>query len=537
MRSETDVLVVGAGPVGLQLAADLARRRIDHLVIDQRPAPQYFVKALGVSPRTLEIWEQLGIGREALDAGLFLRGAGTLANGEVTDRTEMPEHRLPYGPFVLAQFETERILRERLLATGGQVHSGRTLVSFEAKPDLVVARVKDAAGAETDVTCRYLVGCDGAHSAVRHGLGLAYEGDAYPMTFMLGDVAVDWALPRGWAYRGVHVIDGQMRNAMATIPIPGDPRRYRISMAAPESFAAEGADLTTPPTLELLAESIAPMLPPGAVVSDLRWSSFYRVSHRIVPSYGAGRVFIAGDAAHIHPPIGGQGMNTGLQDSWNLGWKLDLATQRRAASNLLDSYSAERQPVGLAVVTRTSARMSKTIEGTDKDSVDEILIDSQLLVNYRGTRWVEEDISGKGFDGGPQPGDRAPDAAGLRRTYVDRPFRLFELLTGPGHVLLLYMDGSARPKDYEEQAATIDALRKDFGGVITAYTILSPESKPTDQERTPLLTDNEGHFARTYGTKGPALYLIRPDGYVGYRATPPNREKLNEYLKKILRAV
>src|SRR5262245_24471627 len=212
------------------LAVELTRRGIDHIVIEQKPAPAYFVKALGVSPRTLEIWDQVGIAREAIDAGLFLRGVGMLVNGAITERIDVPDGRFPYGPFVLAQFETERILREHLRCIGGHVDAGVALLSFEATDSRVLARVRDAGGIEGSVECRYLVGCDGAHSVVRHGLGLDYQGDAYPMTFMLGDVEVDWPLPRGYAYRGTHIVDGQIRNAMAAIPIPGDPRRYRLSL-------------------------------------------------------------------------------------------------------------------------------------------------------------------------------------------------------------------------------------------------------------------------------------------------------------------
>jgi len=149
MKQETDVLVVGGGPVGLMLAAELQRRCVDHLLVEERPAPSYFVKALGVSPRTLEIWDQVGIARAAMDAGMFLRGAAILVNGEVTSRVETPEDRFPFGPLVLAQFETERILRDHLARMGGAVHGGLALASFEATASGIVARVRDAARASS----------------------------------------------------------------------------------------------------------------------------------------------------------------------------------------------------------------------------------------------------------------------------------------------------------------------------------------------------------------------------------------------------
>jgi 2-polyprenyl-6-methoxyphenol hydroxylase-like FAD-dependent oxidoreductase len=190
------------------------------------------------------------------------------------------------------------------------VRRGLTLASFAEGPDGVRARLVDGAGAEHRVSCRWLVGCDGAHSAVRRGLGLPFEGDKYAMTFMLGDVEVDWELPRGRSYRLARVEDGQLTNLVVAVPIRGSPRRYRLSTAVPETTGEGvvelGAEAQDAPTLERLAAVVAPMLPPGARLSNLRWSSTYRISHRIVPRYSVGRVLLAGDAAHIHPPIGGR---------------------------------------------------------------------------------------------------------------------------------------------------------------------------------------------------------------------------------------
>jgi FAD binding domain/Aromatic-ring hydroxylase, C-terminal len=348
---------------------------------------------------------------------------------------------------------------------------------------------------------------------------------------MLGDVEVDWALPRAYAYRGAHVVDGEMRNAMAAIPIPGNPRRYRLSLAALD--ASDAQDLSTPPTLTALAEATAPMMPPATVISALRWGAFYRISHRIVPRYGDGRVFIAGDAAHIHPPIGGQGMNAGLQDVWNLGWKLGLVLEGRAAPGLLDSYSAERQPVGREVVARTTRRMGDTIEGKDREDADEMLADSQLLVHYRDSSLVSEDVIGGALAEGPRPGERAPDVGGLRRALVARAVSLHDLLRGTGHTLLLYPGQEAGPRQYEGFASLADGIRSDYGDAIAIYAIVSPEARVVDHERFPLLVDAESTFRTAYGPSGACLYLIRPDGYIGYRAAPPDAQRLNRHLSRI----
>jgi 2-polyprenyl-6-methoxyphenol hydroxylase-like FAD-dependent oxidoreductase len=294
MQSSTDVLVVGAGPVGLLLACELQRQGIDHLLIERQREPAYFCKALGVTPRTLEILGDFGVVEDAIDAGVWLTGVTIFDNGVERASQDLRTEEFPYGFLALPQYDTERILASCLRRSGGHAQRGSTLVSFVEKADGVEARIADAerGGATRTVSCRWLVGCDGAHSTVRKGLGLAFEGGKYPMTFMLGDVEVEWTLPRGRSYRFHRIEDGQLTNALVAVPIRGSPRRYRLSTAAPETImvdspAAEaagiGEEATQAPTLDRLAEVALPMLPPGARLSALRWSSTYRISHRIVP--------------------------------------------------------------------------------------------------------------------------------------------------------------------------------------------------------------------------------------------------------------
>jgi len=532
MRSSTDVLIAGAGPVGLMLAIELQRRGVDHLLIEQRSEPAYFVKALGITPRMLEIWDQIGLVREALDAGLVLRGTATLINGEVVDTQEMTFDRSTFPFLALAQYDAERLLRRHLLGRGGAVRWGACLTGFDATDDRVRARLRDADGAPRTVECRYLVGCDGAHSAVRHGLGLEYAGAALPMTFALGDVALQWELARGFAYRMLQMDGEQMTNQSVAVPIPGDPRRYRVSMAAPPECWEADADLSTPPSLALLAETLAPMLPRDAALSDLRWGSFYRISHRIVPRYSYGRVFLAGDAAHIHPPVGGQGMNTGLHDAFNLGWKLALATAGRAAPDLLESYGAERHPVGLEVVERTSRRMDEAIEGTDRgESRDQMLLDSQVLVGYRDSRWVCE-AAGTALANGPRAGDRAPDADGLTRPGVSAPLRLHDLLRHEKHTLLLYAGAEMGEAEGRAFAAMARDVPRDL---VEVYGIAAPVARPVDRECFAWITDAGGRFQAAYDTAAAAVYLIRPDGMIGYRAAGSEAAALRAALERVIR--
>jgi len=539
MLSSTDVLVVGAGPVGLLLACELRRQGVNALLVERQPAPSYFCKALGVTPRTLEIFEDLGMAEEAIDAGVWLTGQTSFANGVETASQDLAVSGLPYGFLALPQYDTERILEACLRRHGGTVERGFTLTAFAQGTDDVQACFVDGTGAEHRVSCRWLVGCDGAHSVVRKGLGLAFEGDKYSMTFMLGDVDVGWDLPRGRVYRFAQVEDGQLTNLLVAVPVRGSPRRYRLSTAVPETTGEGvvelGAEAQDAPTLERLAAVAAPMLPAGTRLSDLRWSSTYRISHRIVPRYAMGRVFLAGDAAHIHPPIGGQGMNTGLQDAHNLAWKLVLAARGLAAPGLLESYSAERQPVGREVVEQTSRAMDDAIANRPV-SQDPLARESQLFVHYRTSPLVRDDMpAGAEADAeAPRPGDRAPDADGLRRPFVARPIRLRDRLGRGRHLLLAYADAGTAGSDYAAFADLLDALRGRLGDLAAGVVLLAPDARPVDLERIPFLSDAGDAFRRAYGARPGMVWLLRPDGHIGWRCDRPDSAGLLRFLDRIV---
>jgi 2-polyprenyl-6-methoxyphenol hydroxylase-like FAD-dependent oxidoreductase len=203
----------------------------------------------------------------------------------------------------------------------------------------------------------------GARSAVRKLLGISFEGDQFPVGFMLGDVVLGCGLPRGFSLRAVHPIEDPPPDFFVAIPLP-ERNRYRVSMLAPEQNL-DGAEIShglqtdrTPPTLSELQEVAERLMPGKAQMSDLRWSSLFRISMRLASAYRVGNAFIAGDAAHIHPPTGGQGMNTGIQDAYNLARKMALVLKGVARPELLDTYEAERRPVGADVVSRTRAHRS-----------------------------------------------------------------------------------------------------------------------------------------------------------------------------------
>ncbi|WP_051329559.1 FAD-dependent monooxygenase [Geminicoccus roseus] len=538
----SEILVVGAGPVGLTMAAELARHGAPCRIIDRLPAPSGYCKALGVTPRTLEVWEEMGVSRPMIDAGLWLQGLRLIVNGEMVREVPAGLPGLPYGfTLGLPQYETERILAAHLESFGIAVERGVELAGLDQDGQGVDVRLRHADGRSEEVRFAHVVGCDGARSTVRKALGIGFDGDAFPVEFMLGDVAVEWTAPRGTAVRAVQMTGGEMSDFLVAVPLP-DQDRYRLTTYVPDELA-QPVDPHSRESHGILSERATPTLAhlqavidrlvPGTILSDLRWSSIFRISMRLAEAYRRGRVFIAGDAAHIHPPTGGQGMNTGIQDAYNLAWKLALHVRGAAADGLLDSYEAERRPVGQEVVARTLAQTQAFRSGQPggKGGGNAQMEDSQLLVNYRGGSWVGEDLDPDLEAVGPAAGDRAPDADGLTRAGLGFPQRLFEILRGPDHVLLARI---ADPQAARDVAALVRDLRRRFGGGIRGYGIVAPGREIPSPPGLPLLVDQSQAFSRAYDDLDRAGWLVRPDGHVGYRTTALAAPRLIAHLERIL---
>ncbi|MEU4261975.1 FAD-dependent monooxygenase [Streptomyces argenteolus] len=536
---DADVLVVGAGPVGLTAASELRRRGLACRVVDRLPARLPYARAVGVQPRTLEIWDRMGMVREALETAVPMRGQLLYVNGAEQARIDLtlpPD--VPYGFAALPQYETERLLEELLERWGGHIERGTELVSFEQDAEGVDAVLSLSAGGTEALRARYLVGCDGAHSVVRKGLGLSFEGAALPEEYMLGDVEVDWDLPAGYGIRSSHVVDGRTDDLLVCIPLPGHGR-YRMSMLTPPELSlapqrtgqgevAHGlsGDRGPQPGIEHIQAVLDRLSPRPTTATSLRWSSVFRISHRLVDRYGEGRVFVAGDAAHIHPPTGAQGMNTGIQDACNLAWKLAAAVRGRAGEGLLASYDAERRPIGEEVVRRT-VRHARGGIGSDADDPDTMMRrEAQLLVGYRGSPLVAPD--GSSHDG-PAPGDRAPDCGGLTYALATFPVRLFTVLRGRDHTLLLYADHEEQTDRFDEVWA---AAARAAPGLLNACAVLAPEVRAPGL-RLPAVHDGLDEFRSAYGARGGEAILVRPDGCLGLRAAPAAGPELRAHLEML----
>lgn len=346
----TDVLIVGAGPVGLTLAAELARYGIGVRLIDRAPHATETSKALVVWSRTLELMDRMGCTGAFLAAGLRARGASIRSGEKILGSPRFEGIASAYNfALMIPQRDTERLLAAHLHSLGVAVERQVELIGFDAREDGVEARLRHADGREERVRTPWLIGCDGAHSAVRHGLGVTFAGAAQGDDWLLADVRLDGpgAPPPDEIATYLHR-DGPF----VVFPIPGGRARIVATLGK-----TDAAHPRPDPTLADVQALIDRRAGGGSRASDPVWLTQFRINERKVAEYRRGRVFLAGDAAHIHSPAGGQGMNTGMQDAVNLAWKLALVERGEAGSHLLDSYSPERSAVG-DLVLRNAGRLT-----------------------------------------------------------------------------------------------------------------------------------------------------------------------------------
>jgi len=500
---DTDVLVVGAGPTGLTLAGELAARGVACRIVDREPARRPESRALVVQPRTLELLDKWG-GADAIAArGYRDVSVEIFVNGQKRAGVDFhdlgAEHtRYPYVVFI-SQVETERVLEERLESLGARVERPVELRGLAQDDEGVTATFSDG----RSLRARWVVGCDGAHSAVRKLAELAFPGAPYDQDFLLADVRREHAA-RGLQF---YLSDHGM---LVVFPLGDDKLRFIASRARASAS-------TGPLGLDEMQGVIDELMPSSGPIGEPIWLARFHLHHRGVDHYRRGRLFVAGDAAHIHSPAGGQGMNTGIQDAFNLAWKLALVAKGRAPDELLESYEAERLPVGKRLLRTTDRlfslgasrnravlmlrnflfpRLARAVLRTPAGRRRAFRFVSQLAISYPGSPIVGE---APGLDDGPAPGDRMPDlplAGGAT---------LHEKLRGPNfHLLVVTRSGGTLPRVEDD--------------------LVEPH----------VVTGAPAELYEELGVDERALYLIRPDGHVAYRSPRTDAAAIDEALRKTL---
>jgi 2-polyprenyl-6-methoxyphenol hydroxylase-like FAD-dependent oxidoreductase len=488
----TEVLICGAGAAGLTLAIDLARRGVSFRLIEKMDVPFQGSRGKGIQPRTLEVFEDLGIVDRIAAIGRpyppqrEYRTDGAYTDSDVIECRE-PTPAEPYQvPLMIPQVLTEAVMRARLLELGHRVEFGCELIGFEQDRDGVTARLAGKAG-EATVRARYLVGADGGRSFVRHALGIEFPGKTLGVRAVVADVVLT-GLGRD-AWHRFH--EGSMDRMISLCPLAGTGM---FQLQAPVPLEGH-VDLSVEGLNKMIAERSGR---DDIHIAQASWASAFNMNARLADRYRDGRVFLAGDAAHTHPPTGGQGLNTSVQDAYNLGWKL-AAALRGAPDALLDSYEGERRPIaagmlGLSTRLLDAARRGEMRRGREAQQLDLGYPDSPLA--------LEQPERNRGV----LAGDRAPDAP--LRGAGGQSIRLFEVLKGGRWTLLGF-----------EAERTLAAPPAGLH-----VHIIGPQGD---------LIDERNDFRDAWALASGDWALVRPDGYIGAIVSSDHAAMLESYLRAV----
>ena len=492
---DAEVLICGAGAAGLTLAIDLSRRGTPFRLIDKRDEPFAGSRGKGIQPRTQEIFEDLGVIDRIFSVGgpyppqRLYRDDGSFEEAD-PERLE-PTPAEPYqATLMVPQFLTERVLRERLAELGHAPEFGCELTGLSVEEDGVSARLARR-GRDDSMRVAYLVGADGGNSFVRQALDIEFPGKTLGVRAIVADLVLTGLERDAW-HRFNETSMGQQ---VMLCPLAGT-EFFQLQAAIPPDG---DVDLTAAGLTDFIAGRTGR---DDIRVESVSWASAYRMNARLADRYRVGRAFLIGDAAHVHPPTGAQGLNTSVQDAYNLGWKLAAVTSG-ASDTLLDSYEQERRPVAAHMLGLSTDLLDALKRGQLRRGREV----HQLDIGYAGSSLAFE---ARGEADGLLAGDRAPDA--LLRGAGGQPRRLHEVFKGAHWTLL----GCDVERDVVPPRPGLHIHRVGRSGD---------------------LLDEGGHFSRAYGVRPGEWVLVRPDGYVGAIIASEHLEALERYLRDLGLAV
>ncbi|MBE9075989.1 FAD-dependent monooxygenase [Romeria aff. gracilis LEGE 07310] len=519
--AKIDILIVGGGPSGLMAASLLANYGINIRLIDKKAAFSENSRALVIQPRSLELLEQMAIVDSFLTQGRRVRG-GVLH--EHSGKTEINIYgagdgktRYSFG-LMLEQSETEKLLYQHLQSLGRSLEWETELTALQQDEAGVRADLTRFDGETETVQARYVIAADGAHSLIRKQVNMPFTGNTVEERFMVMDATVNGEVGDAIA------LNFSRKGDIALFPLPAD-RRYRVISTLPPEFGEED------PTAEDFCDFVHNNFPGHPEVSDPAWYTSYRIHSRSVEHFSKGRIFFVGDAAHIHTPVGGQGMNTGLQDAHNLAWKLALVVKGELSEKALDSYHAERHPVAQKLLKTTDqifqtiseqapmanfiraylfAPLIKLVTRLPGAQKQLFRIVSQTGIDYdRG--WLIQDKT-KGFPkAAPEPGKRWPYVSFVQK---DRTVSSYTLLDYAHHHLFV----CTREGNIEPLLKLREALEATFS---LKVHIVTPNAQPNT------LGCDTKTLARFHGRNSTA-YLVRPDAYLALRTNAVEADALHQ---------
>ncbi|TFE00536.1 FAD-dependent monooxygenase [Jeotgalibacillus salarius] len=531
---ETDVLIIGAGPAGLMAANVMQKRGVDYVCLEKKPGRSVLSKALGIQARSLELFEFLGVNKPFLKRGYPGPGAKLHLAGKHPSYVEMYhiKSRYPYL-LIIPQHEIEEILENHLNDRGGEISREHEVLDIVQKKEGVYVTAAHHGKTKTYLA-KYLLACDGAHSKVRKELDVPFEGEDEGITFFTGDVEVP-------EMKEIH-INLHLNDRGAAAFFPYKDGTYRV---VGFDRTRQGGPRKREMKLQELQDTLDTILDKSYKVENPKWLAYFGTAHRQVPNYRVGNVFFVGDAAHVNNPLGGQGMNIGLEDVGNLCWKIDTVLKGYAGNPFLDTYHEERAPVAREVIRNTTMELKlidmKGLLGKARNWSGKAVLTqgwvqsrfanelSHVHSDYDKTpinqSFKDQSLSRKAI----QAGERVPDQILFNEGTTDE--RLYPLIQRIGYVCLIYIDCYEQDLiDYAYEFA--EKANQAFPDMLKVYLVARGGTVLTGRDELPIIYDVHRDLDKNLGMQKGSTLFIRPDGHVGFHDGSADVRKVMAKLKR-----